>query len=81
MSLSLSCYRPLLKIEVFIYFSKFLESVGTISFSFVVHDCSFLFYQTLDRPTGERWAKLVHVGLGASTCINLTLAVFGNMLI
>jgi len=63
--------------EIRLYNNKFLESVGTLSFSFVIHDCCFLFYQTLERPTEKRWGKLVHVGLGTAAAINITLCLFG----
>jgi len=59
--------------------SHWLSGIGTLTFAFVCHDCAFLFYQTLEKPTSKRWSQLTFRGLSASMIINFILTIFGYL--
>jgi len=56
-----------------------LSGIGTLAFAFVCHDCAFLFYQTLDKPSTKRWGQLTFRSLTTSAIINVLLAVCGYL--
>ncbi len=58
-------------------------AVGTLAFSFVCHDSSFLLYNTLDNPTNKRYFKLSFFGIFIAIIFTLCLSIpayltFGN---
>eukprot|EP01084_Bolivina_argentea_P186656 321688_1 len=58
-------------------------AVGTLAFSFVCHDSSFLLYNTLSNPTNKRYFKLSFLGIFIAIIFTLCLSIpayltFGN---
>eukprot|EP01083_Nonionella_stella_P039387 107131_1 len=51
------------------------KTMGIIAFSFLCHDCVFLMYNTLERPTLPRWQKVSGFGIAGTVGLNLFFAI------
>lgn len=57
--------------------TNFFQAVSIISFAFVCHHNTLLIYNSLKRPTLNRFAKVVHYSVGISTLCCLLLGLTG----
>ena len=69
-------YTP---IEINYFGSDILTALGTVSFSFVCHDSSFLLYNTLSNPTNRRWSNLTHYSLFIAVAASLIFSIIGYL--
>lgn len=54
-----------------------MQAVAIASFAFMCHHSTFLLYGSLKQPSEERWARLTHASVFASTLLEIMYAVFG----
>eukprot|EP01084_Bolivina_argentea_P308404 533287_1 len=67
-------------IHLFVHFKAIPQSLGITAFLFVCQDCSFLMYNTLERPTIYRWKIVTSSACFITAIIYTICGIFGYLL-